>query len=74
LKIDNALFSVIGVLPKGFRFPPDVELWVPADREGESPSRTSHNYDYLLKDAAVVPLQKSITGQACPALLVLLGG
>jgi putative ABC transport system permease protein len=107
LKIDNALFSVIGVLPEGFQFPSDVALWVTADREGENPSRTSHNYDavgrlrdgvtvaqangdiraiarriydsstdrndYLLKDAAVVPLQDSITGGVRLALLVLLG-
>jgi predicted permease len=45
LKIDGAVFSVIGVLPAGFRFPADVELWVPADLEGENPSRTSHNYN-----------------------------
>ena len=45
LKIDNALFSVVGVLPDGFRFPADVDLWLPADLEGENPSRTSHNYD-----------------------------
>jgi len=44
LKIDSAVFSVIGVLPAGFRFPADVDLWLPADLDGENPSRTSHNY------------------------------
>ena len=108
LKIDNASYSIIGVLPDGFQFPKEAALWVPADRDGENPSRTSHNYDavarlrdgvtvpqanaeissigrrihdaastsdqndYLLKDAGVVPLQQSITGQARPALLLLL--
>jgi putative ABC transport system permease protein len=44
LKIDHQLFSVIGVLPDGFQFPANVDLWLPADLEGENPSRTSHNY------------------------------
>jgi putative ABC transport system permease protein len=44
LKIDGAIYSVIGVLPAEFRFPADVELWLPADLGGENPSRTSHNY------------------------------
>ncbi len=44
LKIDGALYSVIGVLPAGFRFPADVDLWLPADLDDENPSRTSHNY------------------------------
>ena len=107
LKINNDAFSVIGVLPDGFQFPQDAAIWVAADREGENPSRTSHNYsavarlrdgvtveqanadvgaiarrihdysnvqnDYILKDGTVVPLQRSITGSARPALLVLLG-
>jgi putative ABC transport system permease protein len=107
LKIEGAVYSAIGVLPPGFQFPQDVELWLPADLDGENPSRTSHNYsaigrlrdgvtvaqanqdisaiarrihaasneqnDYLLKDGMVLPLQDSITGNARPALLVLLG-
>lgn len=107
LKIDNSIYSVIGVLPDGFQFPTDADLWVNADIEGENPSRTSHNYsgvarlrdgvtvdqanadvgtiarrihdsdshpnDYLLKDAIVLPLRDSITGQTRPALLILLG-
>ncbi len=44
LKIDNAVFTVIGVLPPGFSFPADAEIWLPADLDGENPSRTSHNY------------------------------
>jgi putative ABC transport system permease protein len=56
LKINNALFSVIGVLPAGFQFPPDVGVWLPADLEGENPSRTSHNYSALgrLRDGVTV--------------------
>jgi putative ABC transport system permease protein len=56
LKIDGAVYSVIGVLPAGFRFPADVDLWRPADLEGENPSRTSHNYRAVarLRDGVAV--------------------
>src|SRR4029077_5835500 len=56
LKIDSAAFSVIGVLPAGFRFPADVDLWLPADLEGENSSRTSHNYNAVarLRDGVTV--------------------
>jgi predicted permease len=56
LKIDSAVFSVIGVLPDGFQFPPDAGLWVPADLDGENPSRTSHNYNAVgrLRDGETV--------------------
>ncbi len=56
LKIDGAAFSVIGVLPAEFRFPADVDLWLPADLGGENPSRTSHNYSAVarLRDGVTV--------------------
>jgi len=107
LRIGNAVYSVIGVLPADFQFPPDVALWLPADLDGENTSRTSHNYlsvgrlgdgvtaqqanadisaiarrihetsseqgDYLLKDAAVVTLQDSLTGEVRLPLVILLG-
>jgi len=56
LKMNNAVYSVIGVLPPGFRFPEDTDVWFAADAEGENPSRTSHNYDGVgrLKDGVSV--------------------
>jgi putative ABC transport system permease protein len=56
LKINNAVYSVIGVLPAGFRFPDDVDVWVAADIEGENLSRTAHNYSAVgrLKDGTSV--------------------
>jgi|HubBroStandDraft_4_1064222.scaffolds.fasta_scaffold07182_2 putative ABC transport system permease protein len=56
LKIDGAVYSVIGVLPAGFHFPVDVDLWLPADLEGENQSRTSHNYNAVgrLRDGVTV--------------------
>ena len=59
LKVDNTLFSVIGVLPNGFEFPQDAALWVPADRDGENPSRTSHNYDAVARLRDGVTVQQS---------------
>jgi putative ABC transport system permease protein len=56
LKVDNTVYSIIGVLPPGFRFPDDADLWLAADIEGENPSRTSHNYSAVgrLKDGVSV--------------------
>ncbi|MGB7282353.1 MAG: ABC transporter permease [Candidatus Acidiferrum sp.] len=56
LKIEGADYSVIGVLPRGFQFPQDVDLWLPADLDGENPSRTSHNYFAIgrLRDGVTV--------------------
>ncbi len=56
MKIQGAIYSVIGVLPADFHFPQDAELWLPSDLDGENPSRTSHNYLAVgrLRDGATV--------------------
>jgi ABC-type antimicrobial peptide transport system permease subunit len=56
LKINKTVYSVIGVLPSGFRFPNDVDVWLAADIDGENLSRTSHNYSCVgrLKDGVSV--------------------
>ena len=57
LKIDNTIYSIIGVLPDDFQFPHDAAVWLAADRDGENPSRSSHNYDGIarLRDGVTVP-------------------
>jgi predicted permease len=56
LKVDGTSFSVVGVLPAGFRFPPEVDFWVPTDLDGKSPSRTAHNFRAVarLRDGVTV--------------------
>jgi putative ABC transport system permease protein len=56
LTINNAVYSVIGVLPAGFRFPNDADVWLAADIDGENISRTAHNYSGVgrLKDGVSV--------------------
>jgi putative ABC transport system permease protein len=56
LKFNNSVYSVIGVLPPGFRFPDYVDVWLAADVDGENPSRTAHNYSAVgqLKDGISV--------------------
>ncbi|HEX3644546.1 MAG TPA: ABC transporter permease [Vicinamibacterales bacterium] len=56
VKVGGKVFSVIGVLPAGFQFPAGVELWLPADLDGENPHRTSHNYSAVarLRDGVTV--------------------
>jgi len=43
LSMDGASYSIIGVMPQGFKFPPGVSAWVPREPYGWSTSRTAHN-------------------------------
>ncbi|MGH9741240.1 MAG: ABC transporter permease [Candidatus Acidiferrum sp.] len=44
LSMEGAMYSVVGVMPAGFDFPPGVAAWIPRELDAELPSRTGHNW------------------------------
>ncbi len=42
-------FQVVGVLPQGFGFPDESDLWFPIELFGRNESRTSHNYSVVAR-------------------------
>lgn len=44
LNIEGQAVSVVGVLPVGFRFPEDAEIWLPRELYEHYSSRTAHNW------------------------------
>ncbi|HEY7862455.1 MAG TPA: ABC transporter permease, partial [Thermoanaerobaculia bacterium] len=44
LTMDGAVYSVVGVMPPPFDFPPGAGVWIPRELEPELPSRTAHNW------------------------------
>jgi len=107
LRIEDRVYTVVGVMPAGFHFPAKTDVWVPSELDPPRTSRTAHNYsaigrlrdgmtaaqatadlsgiakdiirttseqgEYLLADAAAVPLQLSITRRVGSTLYVLFG-
>lgn len=57
LTIDKRVYPVVGVLPAGFRFPSDSEIWIPRELDEWNPSRTAHNWRVIgrLRDGVTLP-------------------
>ncbi len=45
LAMNAGIYSVVGVMPRGFDFPKDAALWIAREIDPQLPSRTAHNYD-----------------------------
>jgi predicted permease len=43
LRVQGRVYQVVGVMPAGFQFPAEADLWVPAELDAANTSRTSHN-------------------------------
>jgi putative ABC transport system permease protein len=49
LKIGDQPFAVIGVMPPGFEFPLESDLWIPRELYEKLPSRTAHNWHVVAR-------------------------
>src|SRR5512140_459763 len=49
LRAENRSASVIGVLPPGFRFPDDADVWMPRELAPFLPARTAHNWEAIAR-------------------------
>ena len=60
LSLNSQRYTVIGVMPAGFQFPREVEIWVPlAWDEKESQIRSIHDYVVIARLKQNVPLAKA---------------
>jgi putative ABC transport system permease protein len=59
LKIGDQLASLIGVMPPGFRFPDNSDIWMPRELMPLEPSRSAHNWSVIARLRDGVPLAES---------------
>jgi putative ABC transport system permease protein len=61
LIVENKSTSVIGVLPPGFRFPEETDIWLARETDIWLPSRTAHNWQTIgrLRDGTSVAQAQS---------------
>lgn len=55
---DQRVYSVVGVMPTGFAYPRQVELWTPSELEPPRPSRTAHNWAVVGRLADGVSIER----------------
>jgi putative ABC transport system permease protein len=49
LRIFDRSFTVVGVMPAGFAFPEEAEVWIPRELFPPETSRSAHNWDVMAK-------------------------
>ncbi len=61
LRVASLVLPVVGVLPAGFRFPGESEIWVPDSIAEDTTSRSGHNYRVIARLKPDVSLEQAQT-------------
>lgn len=67
LKIGNTPATIIGVMPPGFRFPDNSDIWTPREVSAREPSRSAHNWHVIARrrdDASLAQTRVELSGIA----------
>jgi putative ABC transport system permease protein len=57
----SQVFPIVGVLPEGFRFPGESEIWLPDTIAEDTTSRSGHNYRVIARMKAAVSIEQAQT-------------
>ncbi len=59
INVDGPSFTVVGVMPPGFSYPKDADIWVPREVEPPQASRTAHNWSVVARVRPDVTLEQA---------------
>ncbi len=58
IRLPDRTLTVVGVMPRGFAFPTETEVWIPAESDGPpNTSRTAHNWSVVGRLKADAPIE-----------------
>jgi ABC-type antimicrobial peptide transport system permease subunit len=59
VRVGEAVYRVVGVMPQGFAFPGETRLWLPSGASLETENRTAHNYHVVGRLSGEVSLEQA---------------
>ena len=59
LNLFDQSFNVVGVMPAGFSFPRETEVWIPREVFPAQTSRTAHNWSVIARVRSGVPVEQA---------------
>ncbi len=59
LRISNKGFTVVGVMPPGFNFPQNAEVWTPRETSVPETSRSAHNWHVVARVLPTIKIEQA---------------
>ncbi len=59
LRISDKGFTVVGVMPPGFGFPQDAEVWIPREISIPETSRSAHNWNVVARVRPAIKIEQA---------------